>query len=62
MTRKQFDDAKTLFKSLTNKDAEDNLEAFFSYVNTLLLMDIKDRLDLIHGKQPLIDKFGKLVL
>lgn len=44
MDKKTFDSHKTIFENLTGKNANDNLQSFFSYLNLLVSMDIKDRL------------------
>lgn len=45
MNQATYYNLKQLFLNLTGKNADDNLEAFFSYVNTLNLLDIKERID-----------------
>jgi hypothetical protein len=45
MNHSTYYNLKQLFLNLTGKNADDNLEAFFSYVNTLNLLDIKERID-----------------
>lgn len=52
MDKSSYDFLKVKFFNLTGKNAEDNLEAFFNYVNVLNLMDIKDTLKIIRLNQP----------
>jgi hypothetical protein len=51
MEQKEYQYLKDQFLQLTGKQAEDNLEAFFSYTNTMLLMDMKDLLKIIRLNQ-----------
>lgn len=45
MDQTTYHNLKGLFFNLTGKRAEDDLTAFFSYVNMLNLLDIKDRMN-----------------
>lgn len=52
----KYHNLKASFKMLTSKDAEDNLAAFFGYVNTLNLIDIRDRMEDLRKKLENIEK------
>jgi hypothetical protein len=62
MDKKTFDGNKAGFFNLTGKEADQNLEAYISYLNLLITLDIRDRLDVIRDNQPKLDQFGKLLL
>jgi len=62
MDKKTFDGNKIGFFNLTGKEADDNLEAYFSYLNLLITLDNRDRLDAIRRNQPKLDQHGKLLL
>lgn len=50
MSEQQYENLKIKYYNLTKKNADEDLSAFFSFVNTLLLLDIKDRID-VYGKK-----------
>jgi len=50
MDSTSFNIHKNNFFSLTGKNAEDNLEAFFGYLTLISNMDINDKLKLIYKK------------
>ncbi|WP_300667052.1 hypothetical protein [Fluviicola sp.] len=52
MTPQEYSDLKFRFEELTGKNAEDNLEAFFSFVNTMVLMDMQDIMKIIRLNLP----------
>lgn len=45
MTSTQYSNLKNSFEKLTGKKAEDNLSAFFNYVNVINLIDVRDRME-----------------
>lgn len=45
-----FQSLKEQYYNLTGKLADDDLNTFFSFINTLILMDIKDRVGTIIKK------------
>lgn len=47
-----FENYKSQFEALTGKKANDNLEAYFTFLNTLVLLDIKDNIKVIRFNQP----------
>ena len=50
MDKQTYEHLKSQCKTLTSKNAEDDLTSFFAYVNSVLLMDIKDRMKTIIEK------------
>lgn len=52
MTPQEYSHLKDQFFNLTGKKAEDNLEAFFSYTSTIVLMDMKDILKVVRANLP----------
>ncbi len=50
MDKKTFEHFKKEFYELTGKTADDNLEAFFAYLNLLATMDVNDKLQTIYKK------------
>lgn len=50
MSEQQYENLKIKYYNLTKKNADEDLSAFFSFVNTLLLLDIKDHID-VYGKK-----------
>ncbi len=51
MTPQNFQYFKDQYKNLTGKNADDDLSAFFSYMNMLTLMDMNDKLQIIRLNQ-----------
>lgn len=52
MDKETFEFLKQEFYILTGKYADDNLEAFFGFANSYLLLDIKTLLTVIRANQP----------